>query len=136
MVWLSKREVAYYIVLKACFDSGAFNVGDALDLLKFLGSKRVGLKIVRRLASKGFLARGAGLLYHVNPLEEALTKLLRQYVTQRLYKNLRSLGFKVRLRGDTLVVDGECNETLRKLVEALKKLDIRVVCVAPVALEA
>ncbi len=90
MVWLSKRELAYYIVLKRVFGYNQFNLGEAIDILKYLGSKRVARKIIKRLAKKGFIQRVNEANYRVVELESAFANIISSYIFNRIIKSLKS----------------------------------------------
>ncbi len=95
MVWLSKRELAYYIILKRVFGYNRFNLGEALDILKYLGSKRTARKIIRRLTKKGFLQKINEVDYRVMELESILSNILSSYIFNRIYKNLKSYNIRI-----------------------------------------
>ena len=98
-MWLSKREVAYLLLLKKVFVN-KFNLGEALELLELFGPRRVARKIIKRLTSKGFIRRLDTFDYNIKDLEESLWNLLLDYISQRLQKNLRSRGVDASVRRD------------------------------------
>jgi len=97
LVWLSKRELAYYIVLKRIFGYNQFNLGEALDILKYLGSKRIARKIIKRLAKRGFLQKINEFNYRVMDLEPVLTNILSRYIFNRIYKNMKSWNIPIEI---------------------------------------
>ncbi len=127
MVWLSKREVAYLLLLRKAF-AEKFNLGEALDLLELFGPRRVARKVLKRLVAKGFLQRLDNVEYGIEDLEDAFWKLLLDYLAQRLQRNLRSRGLDVvvyRDRGSNRLViegciDAEITEMLRRLGEPIE----------------
>ncbi len=127
MVWLSKREVAYLLLLRKAF-AKKFNLVEALDLLELFGSRRVARKVLKRLAAKGFLQRLGSVEYGIDDLENALWKLLLDYLAQRLQRNLRSRGLDVVVyrdrESDRLVVEGcidaEFTEVLKRLGDLIE----------------
>ncbi|ADM27062.1 hypothetical protein Igag_0213 [Ignisphaera aggregans DSM 17230] len=110
MVWLSKRELAYYIVLKRVFGYNQFNLGEALDILKYLGSKRIARKIIRRLAKRGFIQKINEVNYRVMELEPALINILSRYIFNRMYKSMRSQNTPIKIIEKELriIVHGNC----------------------------
>jgi len=90
MVWLSKREFAYYLILRSAFDEKPFNIGDALTLLEFFGSRRTARNVLKRLKSRRIIIKVAEYTYVARNLEEALQDLLRDYIANRLIKTLKS----------------------------------------------
>jgi len=124
MVWLSKREIAYYIILKKTFGNNPFNLGEALDVLTFFGSKRVARKVIKNLIKKGFLKKIDVLNYRIEDLENALNNILFEYIRQRAYRNMKSRGFKVTRneKGEILIY---ClNEVKLRVLEVLKEYNI------------
>lgn len=119
-MWLSKREVAYLLLLKKVFIN-RFNLGEALDLLELFGPRRVARKIIKRLVSKGFIHRLDSFDYNIKDLEESLWNLLLDYISQRLQKNLRSRGVDVSVRRDDggRIVIEVCGDT--RSLEALAR---------------
>jgi len=130
LVWLSKRELAYYLLLLSKFRERAFNLGEALDMLTLLGPKRVAIKVIKRLTKRGFLRREGSYVYSVAPPEESLTNLLIEYIAQRISRYLRSYGLDIRAHVDkasrTIVV--EAPPELCKRIEALSGELIHVRC--------
>lgn len=123
MVWITKREMAYYFVLKHVFDDRIFNLGEVLDVLSLFGSKRTARRVIKRLVSRGLLERIGDMNYKVKSVEPALLASLKNYIKQRMYKRLKSFGLDV----DTLSIDNEekivisgCNSQLRQLIDALR----------------
>jgi len=96
---LSKREVAYLLLLKKVF-TDKFNLGDALDVLELFGPRRVARKVIKRLVSKGFIRRLDSFNYNIEDLEKSLWNLLLDYISQRLQRNLRSRGIDVSVHRD------------------------------------
>jgi len=90
MVWLSKRELAYYLILRSAFGEKPFNIGDALTLLELFGSRRTARNVLKRLKSRRIIIKVAEYTYVVRGLEEALQDLLRDYIANRLVKTLKS----------------------------------------------
>lgn len=132
MVWLSKREMAYYLVLKKKFDKSVFNLGEALDLLTLFGSKNVARKILKKLKSKGFLESIGAINYRVRDEEEVLARLLSNYIMQRLYRNLKSKGYAVSLskvgQCNSLEIHS-CDTAILSVLDVIEKLNISVKCV-------
>ena len=128
MVWISKREIAYYIILRKVFNNKSFNLGEALDVLSLFGSKNIGRKTLRKLVKKGFLEKTGVLDYNIVELEKAFEKLLLNYMIQRLYRNLKSRGYKVTidLKNSSVIV--ECDQRLENLVASLNIVGIDVRC--------
>ncbi len=129
MPWLSKRELAYYLLLRSAFGYNAFNYGEAMDLLRLFGPRRVARKVLKRLVSRGFLEKVGTLEYRVKPLEDALEQLLVNYIANRLAKYMKSKGVEldVSVVGRDIVVKG-CSDELKSIIEALRWERIRVVC--------
>ncbi|MCC6057718.1 MAG: hypothetical protein LM568_02230 [Desulfurococcaceae archaeon] len=131
MVWITKREIAYYLILKQVFQNRIFNLGEALDILTLFGSKRTTRKIIKILVSRGLLERVDVYQYKVKDLESSLLLNLRAYLAQRIYKRLKSLGFDVSLGleddKEYIAVHG-CNDALRSMINILNKF-IDVKCV-------
>ncbi|MCI4436247.1 MAG: hypothetical protein JHC33_05480 [Ignisphaera sp.] len=124
MVWLSKREIAYYIILKKTFGNNPFNLGEALDVLAFFGSKRVARKVIKNLIKKGFLKKIDAFDYRIEDLENALNNILFEYIRQRAYKTMKSRGFKVAQneKGEILIY---ClNEVKLRALELFKEYNI------------
>ncbi|HIP57635.1 MAG TPA: hypothetical protein EYH02_06210 [Ignisphaera aggregans] len=122
MVWLSKREVAYLLLLRKVFVD-RFNLGEALDILELFGPRRVARKVIKRLVSKGFIRRLGNLDYNIRDLEESLWNLLLDYLSQRLQRNLRSRGIDASVRRDDSgrIVVEVCGDT--RILEALFRLN-------------
>ncbi|MCC6015935.1 MAG: hypothetical protein LM582_02715 [Desulfurococcaceae archaeon] len=131
MVWITKREIAYYLILKQVFQNRIFNLGEALDILTLFGSKRTTRKIIKILVSRGLLERVDVYQYKVKDLESSLLLNLRAYLAQRIYKRLKSLGFDVSLGleddKEYIAVHG-CNDALRSMINILNKF-VDVKCV-------
>lgn len=110
MVWLSKRELAYYIILKKVFGYNQFNLGEAIDILKYLGSKKIARKIIRRLAKRGFLQKINEISYKVMELEPVLINILSSYIFNRMYKNMKSSNILIEVieKESKIVVHGNC----------------------------
>jgi len=121
-VWLSKREVAYLLLLRKVFVD-RFNLGEALDILELFGPRRVARKVIKRLVSKGFIRRLGNLDYNIRDLEESLWNLLLDYLSQRLQRNLRSRGIDASVRRDDSgrIVVEVCGDT--RILEALFRLN-------------
>lgn len=132
MVWLSKREVAYYLILKKKFNGNIFNLGEALDILSLFGSRNIARKIIKRLKSKGFLEGIGVMTYRVKDSEEALMELLSGYIAQRLYKNLKCRGYDVSIstlgRHNTLEIRN-CSDSILTELNVIKGLGIDVICI-------
>ena len=115
MVWLSKREIASLLLLSIFFKN-KFNLGEALDVLKVMNSKRIARKILKRLVAKGFLKQLNAVEYEIEPLEQAFLKYLRGYIIQRIVKTLKSYGIDVELLrhglNDVLEIDCADSEDL------------------------
>jgi hypothetical protein len=124
MVWLSKREIAYYIILKKTFGNNPFNLGEALDVLTFFGSKRVARKVIKNLIKKGFLKKIGMIDYRIEDLENALNKLLFEYIRQRAYKTMKSRGFKVARNENGEILIYCLNEVKLRALELLKEYNI------------
>jgi len=122
LVWLSKREVAYLLLLRKVFVD-RFNLGEALDILELFGPRRVARKVIKRLVSKGFIRRLGNLDYNIRDLEESLWNLLLDYLSQRLQRNLRSRGIDASVRRDDSgrIVVEVCGDT--RILEALFRLN-------------
>jgi hypothetical protein len=131
MVWITKREIAYYLILKQVFQNRIFNLGEALDILTLFGSKRTTRKIIKILVSRGLLERVDVYQYKVKDLESSLLLNLRAYLAQRIYKRLKSLGFDVSLGleddKEYIAVHG-CDDTFRSMINILNKF-VDVKCV-------
>lgn len=132
MVWMTKREIAYYLVLRHVFGDKIFNLGEALDVLQPLGSKRTARKIIKRLVSRGLLEKAGELTYRVKDLEPALLRNLRSYLVQRIHRRLKSLGFNTVIVVDSgvekILIEG-CNNVLKVVVEELKRV-IEIECIS------
>lgn len=132
MVWLSKREVAYYLILKKKFGGREFNIGEAINLLSLFGSRRIARKIIKRLRLKGFLESVEITTYRIASIDEVLVKLLSSYILQRLYRNLKSRGYSIVLsrvgQYSTLEVRN-CNGDILAQLEVIRGLGIDVLCV-------
>lgn len=131
MVWITKRELAYYFVLKNAFQDRVFNLGEAFDILILFGSKRVARKIVKKLMLLGFLEKVGDINYRVKELEPALLASLREYIVQRIYKRIKLLGFNVDIVTDNtkkkLVVQN-CDERLQAVISMLDDI-IHIECI-------
>ncbi len=131
MPWLSKREIAYYLILRSVFDYSEFNYGEALDLLKLFGPRRLVRKMLKRMASRGFVERVKPLVYRLKPLDEALEVTLLEYIAKRLEKYLRSKHLDVEVTIDreskTIAVRG-CGEELSKILTRFEWRSLRIVC--------
>lgn len=131
MVWITKRELAYYFVLKNVFQDRVFNLGEAFDILILFGSKRVARKIVKKLMLLGFLEKVGDINYRVKELEPALLASLREYIVQRIYKRIKLLGFNVDIATDDtkkkLVVQN-CDERLQTVISMLDSI-IHIECI-------
>jgi len=125
LVWLSKREVAYLLLLRKAF-AEKFNLGEALDILELFGPRKVARKVLKRLVAKGFLQRLGSVEYGIENLEDAFWKLLLDYLAQRLQKNLRSRGLDVIVYRDEgsnrLVIEGCINAELTEVLKRLSDL--------------
>jgi len=130
LVWLSKRELAYYLLLLNRFRSEPFNLGEALDLLTLLGSKRIAIKIIKRLTKRGFLKRENHYTYRVVEPSESLTNLLIEYIAQRLARYMKSSGVSVITSVDrtTRTILVEAPPELCKRIELLSGEIIHVHC--------
>ncbi len=132
MVWLSKREIAYYLILKKKFNGNAFNLGEALDILSLFGSRNVARKIIKRLKSKGFLEGIGVTTYRIKDGEEVLIKLLSSYIAQRLYKNLKSKGYNVAVStlGQYSALEiRNCSNNILTELDIFKEFGIDIVCI-------
>jgi len=131
MPWLSKREIAYYLLLRSAFDYREFNYGEALDLLKFFGPRRLVRKMLRRMCSRGFAERVKPLVYRLKPLDEALEANLLEYVAKRLERYLRSRHVEIEVYVDresrSIVVRG-CTEDFAEVLSRIEWKSIRIVC--------
>ncbi|MEM0026375.1 MAG: hypothetical protein QXT53_00370 [Ignisphaera sp.] len=128
MVWISKREIAYYIILRKAFGNKPFNLGEALDILSLFGSKNVGRKTLKKLVKKGFLEKTGVIDYNIVELEKAFEKLLQNYMMQRLYRNLKSRGYSVviDLKNSSIVI--ECDQVIENIVAKLSAAGISAKC--------
>ncbi len=129
MVWISKREIAYYIILRKAFNNRTFNLGEALDILSLFGSKNIGRKTIKKLVKKGFIEKVDELNYNVVEIEKAFEKLLNQYMMQRLFKNLKSKGYNVKIdvKNNSIVLT-TCDQTLEKVIKILNFISLSVEC--------
>jgi ribosomal protein S8 len=128
MVWISKREIAYYIILKEEFRDRIFNLGEAIDVLVFFGSKKVAKKVIKNLVKKGFIKKVDDLNYKVEELEGTLKKLLYEYIRQRFYKALKSRGYSVAVNKDGGNVIVICEDGVElELPVLLSRLGISIV---------
>ena len=122
MVWLSKREVAYLILLRKVFNDNPFNIGEALDVLKIFGSKRIARKVIKKLTAKGFLERIDLMSYRIRDLEEAFLGLLIEYLAQRMFRNLKSRGIDAHIRVDKSLLKVFVEVCESEVIEVLEKL--------------
>ncbi len=130
MPWLSKRELAYYLILRSAFGYEPFNYGNAMDILKLLGPKKVARKVIKRLLARGFLERVDRVVYRVKPLDEALENLLANYVASRLRKYLKSHGIEVSVKvidGKLIEVEG-CSDDIERILNSIKWRGIGIRC--------
>lgn len=112
MVWLSKREVAAYLMLLETFgENTEVNIGDASDVLSLMMSRRIARKVIRKLIKKSFLLRKDSVTFIIRPIDEAFRDYLIHYIASRIRRNLRHLNVEsevsvsnskiiVKLRGD------------------------------------
>ncbi|NPA96078.1 MAG: hypothetical protein GXO32_00570 [Crenarchaeota archaeon] len=131
MPWISKREIAYYLVLKSAFGYSPFNIGSAMDILRLLGPRRVARKVLKRLLARGMIERLNSVTYRLRPLDEALENLLANYIASRLQKYLKSCGIEVATRvanSKTIEVVG-CSEEMKKLLNSISWRGIEIKCV-------
>ncbi|MEM1525660.1 MAG: hypothetical protein QW775_04510 [Ignisphaera sp.] len=123
MVWITKREIAYYLILKHVFNNSIFNLGEALDILSLFGSKRTAKKIIRLLVSRGLIEKVDTLSYRVNELEPALFQNLKAYIVQRIHRRLKSVGLSSSIilkdHRETLAIRN-CSNTLVSTFELLR----------------
>jgi len=119
MVWISKRELAYYIILRSAFGEKPFNIGDALTLLELFGSRRTARNVLKRLKSRRIIVKVAEYTYVARDLEEAFQDLLRDYIASRLVKTLKSRHIPVDevLRANEKIIIKLCgvHDDIRKL---------------------
>ncbi|MEM3972883.1 MAG: hypothetical protein QW320_00690 [Ignisphaera sp.] len=103
-------------------------MGEALDVLSLFGSKNIGRKTLKKLVKKGFLEKTGALDYNIVELEKAFEKLLLGYMIQRLYRNLKSRGYKVviDLKNSSVIV--ECDQRLENIIANLSIVGIDVKC--------
>ncbi|MCX8167806.1 MAG: hypothetical protein N3D82_02085 [Ignisphaera sp.] len=132
MVWLSKRELAYYLILKKRFDKKVFNINEAVGVLSLFGSKSTARKVIKRLKSKGFLEGVGVMTYRIGDGDEVLIKLLSSYIVQRLYRNLKSRGYAVNIskpgQYSTLEIQN-CGDNILTELDMIKGLGIHIVCI-------
>jgi len=121
MPWLSKRELAAYILLRKVFGDNVFNLGEALDVLKPLANKKLAIKLIKRLRSKGFLERIDVFNYRARSIEEALAAYLARYVAHRVARNLRSWGVEAKAIdvGASSRIDIPCNAIDREVLDSI-----------------
>jgi len=132
LVWLSKREIAYYLILKKRFNGNIFNIGEALDVLIFFGSKNIAKKIIKRLKSKGFLESVGIASYRIRDEEEVLVKLLSNYISERLYRNLKLRGYGVslnKLEGYNVIEVNKCDSNVFTMLDVVRELGIEMRCI-------
>uniref|UniRef100_A0A7C2VGD4 Uncharacterized protein n=1 Tax=Ignisphaera aggregans TaxID=334771 RepID=A0A7C2VGD4_9CREN len=125
MVWFTKREIAYYIILRHVFRDGTFNLGEAITVLSLFGSKRTARKVIKLLLSRGLIEKVGDLVYRIKDLEPALANNLRNYIIQRMYRRLRSVGLDVSLKDEIIkpkVVIRNCNDNLKTVLSSLDKV--------------
>lgn len=130
MVWITKREIAYYFILKYVFSNRVFNLGEALDILTLFGSKRTARKIMKLLVSRGLIEKVGFLDYKVKELEPALFQNLKAYIVQRLYRRLKSAGLSASIilrDGYEILVVHNCRDNLSLAFELLKGI-VEVEC--------
>lgn len=129
MVWITKREIMYYIVLSQIFRDRVFNIGEALDILLLFGSKHTARKIIKILTSRGFLERVDMLNYRVRDVESALLRSIKDYMTERLYKRLKSLGFNIEIMQEhnvKKIIIRKCDDNTKHMINVLGNIiDIR-----------
>ncbi|MCC6045442.1 MAG: hypothetical protein LM572_01505 [Ignisphaera sp.] len=129
MVWVSKREIAYYIILKEEFGDRVFNLGEAMDVLAFIGSRKVVRKVIKNLVKKGLLMRVDYLNYRVEDVGEAFRKMLYEYIRQRIFRTMKSRGCDATIDKETGDIVIMCEEGVRlglNIPTALKKFGIKV----------
>ncbi|MEM1646394.1 MAG: hypothetical protein QXL96_11165 [Ignisphaera sp.] len=130
MVWITKREIAYYFILKHVFNNRIFNIGEALDILTLFGSKRTARKIMKLLISRGLIEKVGSLNYRVRELEPILFKSLKAYIVQRMHRRLKSAGLStsiiLRDQHEILVVHN-CRDNLSSIFELIKGI-IEIEC--------
>jgi hypothetical protein len=132
VVWLSKREVAYYLILKSKFDRNIFNLGEALDVLSLFGSKTIARKVIKRLRSKGFLECSGVIYYRIKSEEEALSNMLSNYIAQRLYRNLKSRGYSISLNitnQRNILKIYNCSDNILSILNTVRRFNIDIECI-------
>ncbi len=136
MVWLSKREIAVYLLLEKAFRNRTFNIGEALDILSIINpNKRMSLKIIKRLKAKGFLKAVDTFNYRVVDLETAFTNYLLEYIASRIVRIMKSRGIELKSyvkkqNGEVHIVlkvdrcDEEIVKVLKRISEVLEMFEI------------
>jgi hypothetical protein len=131
MVWISKKEIAYYIILREEFRDRVFNLGEAIDLLQLFGSRNAARKVIKNLVKKGFIKEIDSLNYKMGDLEGAFKKLLYEYIRQRFYRALKSRGYGITVDREgnkrLIVMCEEDAEPWLQLLASLKEFGINVV---------
>ncbi|RLG77945.1 MAG: hypothetical protein DRO12_00700 [Thermoprotei archaeon] len=106
MVWLSKRELATYVVLREVLgEKNIVNIGEALEVLQIMMPRKIARKVMKRLHKKGFLSI-ENVQVRINPLDDAIKRLLNNYIAERIRRNLRAQGIEalIEVRGDHIRV--------------------------------
>ena len=98
MVKLEKREIAAYLLLVETYgENSIVNIGNALDTLSIIMSRRIARKILKRLWKKGFLEKESLITYKIKPVKESFKKYLIPYIAQRIKKNLKSRNIEAKV---------------------------------------
>ncbi|MEM1542294.1 MAG: hypothetical protein QW101_04900 [Ignisphaera sp.] len=131
MVWITKREVAYYVVISQVFRDRPFNIGEALDILTILGSKSVARKIIKKLISRGLLEKIDSATYRVKNFEDFLARTLKEYIVERIARTLKSSGFNIeKMPGSNLLIYTCESQRIDSVLNPLKNIiDIKYVCI-------
>lgn len=126
MAWLTKREIAYYLVLRYIFRDHVFNLGEAFDVLMLLGPKSTARKILKRLVSRGLVEKADDLNYMFSDtLEKCLLNNLRSYIVQRIYRRLKSSGINTAIvteNGKEKIIVYNCGSLLKARLDLLKNI--------------
>ncbi|MEM0371609.1 MAG: hypothetical protein QXG46_01000 [Ignisphaera sp.] len=130
MVWITKREVAYYVVIRQVFEDRPFNIGEALDVLAILGSKTIARKIIKKLVSRGLLEKIDNTTYRAKNFDDVLATILKEYIVERIARTLRSRGFNAKKNLDNNLLIYTCDiQYIDSVLNPLKNIiNIKYVC--------
>lgn len=89
--WFKKRDFIVYYMLFKTYGREAFNLGEAIDLVKenFCFNRSTAISILRRLLKLGLITQRSDLEYVCTDLIAILDSLLNYYRNARLNKCIK-----------------------------------------------